>query len=121
MDKKEIIGRSIAGDPRVYNAMQEARKTDKSFTERGFLGIPITYSQLECREFWFQAMQIGMQEGLRMGSLEQQKIDTMNSCKNDRHKEFYTKFLKLAEEYNCAIAYHPIEGMCVIDVNKHLL
>jgi hypothetical protein len=118
MEKKEIIERSIAGDPRVYKAIQEAKRTDKSFTERGFLGIPIKYSQSECREFWFQAMELGMQEGLRMGSIQGQRIDITNGCKNERHKEFYAKFLKLAEEYNCAIVYHPLEGMCVMDLNN---
>lgn len=118
MEKKEIIERSIAGDPRVYYAIREAKRTDKSFTERGLWGLPIMYSQSECREFWFEAMELGIQEGLRIGSIQGQRIDTSNSCKNERHKEFYTKFLKLAEEYNCAIVYHPHEGMCVMYLNN---
>jgi len=118
METKEIVERIIAGDSRVFYAIQEAKRTDKSFTEKGFLGLPIKYSQGECREFWFQAMGIGMLEGLKMGSIQGQKIDITNSCKNERHKEFYTKFLKLAEEYNCAIVYHPIDGMCVMDLNE---
>lgn len=60
---------------------------------------------------------IRMQEGLRMGSIQEQRIDTTNGCKNERHKEFY-EILKLAEEYNCAIVYHPLEGMCVMDLNN---
>ena len=120
MKTKEIIERSIAGDPRVYYAIQKARLTDKSFTEseRGFFGIPIKYSQSECREFWFKAMELGIQEGIRIGSIQGQRIDTTNNCKNERHKEFYTKVLKLADEYNCAILYHPLEGMCVVDLNN---
>ena len=122
METKEIIERSIAGDPRVYNAIQKARLTDNSFKEKEnvftLLFGGIKYSQSECREFWFQAMALGMQEGLRMGSIQGQQIDTTKGCKNERHKEFYTKFLKLAEEYNCAIVYHPLEGMVVMDLNN---
>lgn len=121
METKEIIERSITGDPRVYNAIQKARLTDNSFKEKEnvltLLFGGIKYSQSECREFWFEAMTLGMQEGLRMGSIQGQRIDITNSCKNERHKEFYTKFLKLTEEYNCAIVYHPLEGMCVVDLN----
>lgn len=123
MKTKEIIERGIDGDPRVYNAIQKARLTDNSFKEKEnvftLLTGGIKYTQAECREFWFKAMALGMQEGLRMGSLQGQRIDITNSCKNERHNEFYAKFLKLSEEYNCAILYHPLEGMCVVDLNNH--
>jgi len=119
METKEIIERGIAGDPRVFYAIQEAKRTDKSFTERGLWGIPIKYNQSECREFWFQAMQLGMQEGLRMGSIQGQRIDLFNSCNEPRQEEFLEKFYKLAEEYNCAIVYDPIRGMCVLDLDRH--
>ena len=33
-------------------------------------------------------------------------------------KEFIEKFYKLAEEYNCAIEYHPLHGMCVVQLKK---
>jgi len=117
MNKSEVIQRAIAGDPRVFKAIQDVRKNDKSFTEKGFLGIPIKYSQSEVREIWFKGIELGMQEGLRIGSLEGQRIDTSLGCKNQRHKEFYEKFLKLSDDYNCAILYHPLEGMCVVDLN----
>lgn len=115
--KKEMFG-----DPRVFHAIQEAKRTDNSFKEKeNFFTVlkgGITYSQSDCREFWFQAMAIGMEEGLRMGSIQGQRIDLLNSCKDHRQKEFLEKFYKLAEEYNCAIVYHPSEGMCVVDLKQ---
>lgn len=116
MKKEEIVFSYLYNDPRVFYAIQKAKKHDKSFTDKGFFGIRPKYSQSEVREIWFSAMALGMNEGLRMGSLEGQRIDTSNSCKNERHKEFYQKFLKLSEEYNCAILFHPIEGMIVSDL-----
>lgn len=105
-------------DIRVSLAIKQAMKTDRSFTEKGFLGLPISYNQHECRKFWFDAMAIGMQEGIRIGSLQGQRIDNYNSCKTDKQREFLDKFYKLSEEYNCVINYHPVEGMCIIDLNE---
>jgi hypothetical protein len=123
MDIKEIKEREICGDVRVFNAIQEAKIHDKSFMgKENFLTIllkgGISYSQSEVREIWFKAIALGMQEGLRMGSLEGQRIEITNNIQNSRHKEFYENFLKLAQKYNCAIQYHPTEGMCVVDLNK---
>ena len=116
--ERQLYERQLGGDPRVFNRIQEIKKTDKSFTEKGLFGLPIKYSQSECREFWFQAMALGMNEGIRIGSEQGQRIDLFNSCKEPRQKEFLEKFYKLAEEYNCAIVYHPIDGMVVMDLNK---
>lgn len=118
MNTEEVIEMEICGDSRIFNAIAKAKRIDTSFTQKGFLGIPIIYSQSQCRNFWFRAMTLGMQEGLRIGSIQGQRIDTTKDCKNERHKEFYNKFLKLAEEYNCAIVYHPYEGMLVMDLNN---
>lgn len=122
MEQEEIIERSMCGDPRIFFAIQEIKKIDNSFKEKEniftLLKGGITYSQAECREFWFQAMSLGMQEGLRMGSVQGQRIDLYNSCKEPRQKEFLEKFYKLAEEYNCAIVFHPHEGMVVLDLNR---
>ena len=118
METKEIIERQICEDPRVFHRMQEIKKTDKSFTDKGLFGFPIKYHQHECREFWFQAMALGMNEGIKIGSLQGQRIDLYNSCKEPRQKEFLEKFYNLAEEYNCAIVYHPHEGMVVLDLNS---
>lgn len=120
METKEIIERSLCKDPRVYYAIQDARKNDNSFKEKGFLGIPIKYSQSECREFWFQAMSLGMQEGLMMGSVQGQRIDLFNNCKEPRQKEYLEKLYKLSEEYNCAVVFHPIHGMIVMDLKNEL-
>lgn len=117
METNEELDRQKYGDPRIYRAMIEARKNDKSFTEKnGFLGLPIKYSQVECREFWFQAIEIGIREGLRIGSIEGQRIDLYNNCTEQRQKDFLEKFYKLAEEYNCAVVYHPVEGMVIKDL-----
>ena len=116
MKTEKIIEIGKYNDPRVFFAIQEAKKHDKSFTDKGLFGIRPKYSQSEVREIWFSAMALGMNEGLRMGSLEGQRIDISNGCKNKRHKEFYQKFLKLSEEYNCAILFHPLEGMIVSDL-----
>jgi hypothetical protein len=116
METKEIIERQMCGDVRVFNAIQDAKKNDTSFTDRGLLGMfPPNYSQSEVRKIWFDAMALGMQEGLRIASVEGQIIDVTNNCKEPKHKEFLEKFYKLAEEYNCAIQYHPTYGMLVID------
>lgn len=119
MKMKEIIERQMCQDPRVFKRMSEIKKTDKSFTEKGLFGLPIKYTQDECREFWFNAMTLGMIEGIKIASLQGQRIDLFNSCKEPRQKEFLQKFYKLAEDYNCAIVYHPHEGMIVADLNKN--
>ena len=114
-----MVNRQKYGDVRVFHAMQEARRTDTSFTDRGFLNMfPPKYKQHEVRDIWFKAMALGMEEGLRMGTLQGQKIDLFNNCKEHRHKEFLEKFYKLASDYNCAISYHPNEGICVIDLKN---
>lgn len=118
MKKKENLEKPWREDPRVYNAISEMRLNDKSFTDRGFLGITHKYDQYEVREIWFQAIELGMHEGLRMGSIDAQRIDLYHNCKLQRQKDFLDKFYKLAEEYNCAIVYHPEEGMTVLDLNR---
>ncbi len=118
MDRKKSIERNMCGDPRVFNAIQEAKRNDTSFTDKGFLGITPKYSQSQVREYWFEAMALGMRKGLEMASLEGQRIELTTHLRNPRHKEFLEQFYKLAEEYNCAIQYHPLYGMCVIDLNK---
>ena len=56
-----------------------------------------------------------MQHGIEMAGLPGQKIDLYNNCKKPRQKDFLDKFYKLCEEYNCAVAYSPQDGMCVVD------
>jgi len=104
-------------DIRVTTQMLNQRKNDTSFTDSGLFGPP-KYKQRDVRDIWFNGMELGMREGLEMGSLEGQQIDISTSCKNKRHKEFYKKFLELANEYKCGIQYHPLKGMCVIDLER---
>ena len=119
METKEILERQMCGDVRVFNAINEMKKNDTSFTDGGFMGMfPPKYAQHEVRKIWFHAISLGMQEGLRMGTIQGQRIDLFNNCKEPRQKEFLEKFYKLAEEYNCAIVYHPHDGMVVTDLNN---
>lgn len=118
MEIEEIKERTKHSDVRVFHAIQNAKLHDKSFTEKGFLGMTPKYSQSEVREIWFKAMALGIEEGLRLSSLEGQKIGYYGNCKNQRQKEFLDKFYKLSEEYNCGMSYHPTYGMCVIDLDK---
>lgn len=115
---EEITERGVCGDPRVYNIIQDAKKNDKSFTEKGLFGYTPKFSQSEVREIWFGGMTVGARAGLNVGSLHGQRIDISNSCTNPRQKEFIEKFYKLAEEYNCAIEYHPLHGMCVVQLKN---
>ena len=114
--KKEKKERHPCFDPRVFKAIEDAKKSDNSFTEKGFLGILPTYKQVEVRKAWFDAMELGMIEGIKMGSIKGQRIDLHNSVKEPRQKEFLDKFFKLCDEYNCAVLYHPVDGMCIIDL-----
>ena len=123
LTEDEVRDRFLANDPRVFHAIQNARRHDNSFKESEniittlFGGIK--YSKAQCREFWFQAMELGILEGLRIGSIQGQKIDLFNNCKKPKQREFLEKYYKLAEEYNCAIVYHPHDGMIVMDLNRN--
>ena len=117
MDKKEIIERSRHSDVRIFHEIQNARKNDKSFTEKGLFGMTPKFSQHEVRDIYFDAMGLGIMRGIEIGSINGQQIDLYNST-NDKQREFLDKFYKLVEEYNCAILYHPNNGMQVIDLNN---
>lgn len=103
-------------DARIKILMSDQRLNDTSFTDKSF--FPIKYLQSEVREIWFQAMEVGIEKGLYSASLDGQIIDTTNNCKDERHKEFYDKFLELSNKYNCSIQYHPLHGMKVIDTKR---
>lgn len=57
----------------------------------------------------------GIEIGLLHSSLEGQRLEAYHNVKNPRHKEFLDKFYALAGEYECAMQFHPRDGMCVID------
>lgn len=118
MTTEEMNERSKYQDPRIFYAIQEMKKNDQSFTEKPFLGITPKYSQGEVRDIWFQGIALGMSHGLDMATLQGQRIDLTENCKEPRHREFLEKFYRLAEEYNCAISFHPHKGMCVVDLQN---
>ena len=119
LNEKEIAERQKYSDPRVFFAIEQAKKDDKSFTEKGFFGFSRKYTQDEVRDIYFDAMAVGIETGLNMGSLEGQRIDLFTNA-NERQKEYLRKIYELSEEYNCAIQFHPREGMCVVDLkNNH--
>lgn len=118
MNKNENLERHMCNDPRVFHKIQEMKNNDTSFTESGFLGIQPTYKQHEVRKIWFDAIALGMNEGLSMGTLEGQQLDLTINCEIPRHKEFLEKFHKLSKEYDCAIQFHPHIGMTIIDLKN---
>lgn len=118
METKEIVERMVCDDPRIFKAMSEIRRNDKSFTEKWFIGFEPTYKQREVREIFFDAIAHGMKIGLKIASVEQQLADTSETCTNPRYREFYDKFLELAHQYNCAIVFHPQQGMGVMDLDR---
>ncbi len=107
-------------DLRIENIMFELKANDKSFTEKAPLGGlfgEIKYKQPEVREIWFQAMGLGIEEGLRRASLEGQRIELNANTTDEKHLEFLDKFNRLASEYKCRVQYHPTVGMVVIDTD----
>lgn len=117
MNADEKFERYKYMDPRVYLEIQKIKKEDNSYTVKGLFGPP-SYKQREVREIYLNAIGVGMLRGIEIGSIQGQRIDLTNSCKEPRQKEFLEKFYKLAEEYNCAIIYHPNDGMVVMDLNR---
>ena len=92
---------------------------DTSFQEKPSLLAMIfgtsKYSSADMKETWNLGIKHGIEIGLRKASIEGQTIELNNNTQNNRHKEFLSKFYSLANEYKCAIQYHPQQGMVVID------
>ncbi len=118
MENKEAKERFLYGDPRVYNEMQNIKLTDKSFQEKGLFGMVPKYKQHEVREIYFNAIAFGINRGLEIGSIGGQKVELYGNAKTNRQKEYLDKLYKLSEEYNCAIVYHPYDGMVVMQLNN---
>lgn len=59
----------------------------------------------------------GLEEGLR-DSFNTDKLINAMDLKDERHKEFYQKFLELASSYNCKFTFHPLHGMVLEDLNQ---
>lgn len=94
-------------------------KGDTSFQEKES-GLSLIfgthkYSKLQMRETWEIGIKHGLEIGLRKASLEGQRIELNKNTLEGKHKEFLEKFYQLADQYECAIQYHPEFGMVVID------
>ena len=104
---------------RVEHIFKEEMKDDTSFQEKdstlNLLFGNNKYSKQEMRETWDRGIKHGIEIGLRKASLEGQKIELNNNITNQNHKEFLEKFYQLANEYKCAIQYHPKYGMIIIN------
>jgi len=108
-------------DIRIENIFQEAMKGKSLllFQEResglSLLFGGTKYSKHEMRETWNNGIKLGIEIGLNRASLEGQRIELNHNTPEGKNKEFLEKFYKLAEEYKCAIQYHPQIGMVVLD------
>ena len=93
-------------------------KDDKSFQEKehplSLLFGRKRYTQENMRQTWEQGIKHGIEIWLRKASLEGQRIELYNNTTSEKHKEFLEKFYQLADEYKCAIHYHPKVGMVVV-------
>ena len=105
-------------DLRIEHIFLECIKNDISFQEKRnplfFIFGPSKYTQKEMRETWHRGIKYGIEIGLSKASLEGQKIELNHNTTDLKHKEFIEKFCQLAEEYKCAIQYHPKFGMVVM-------
>ena len=105
-------------DLRIERIFFDEMKDDTSFQEResglSLLFGSTRYSKQEMRETWHRGIKQGIEIGLRKASLEGQRIELNNNTTDGKHKEFVEKFYQLAEEYKCAIQYHPEIGMVVV-------
>lgn len=105
-------------DSRIEHIFKEEMKGDTSFQEKESVLTLLfgtnKYSKVEMRETWNRGIKLGIEIGLRKASLEGQRIELNHNTHERKHKEFLEKFYQLADEYNCAIQYHPEVGMIVV-------
>jgi len=105
-------------DLRIEHIFREEMKGDKSFQEKesalSLLFGTNKYSKVEMRETWDRGVKHGIEVGLRKASLEGQRIELNHNTPEGKHKEFLEKFYQLADEYKCAVQYHPEVGMVVV-------
>lgn len=107
-------------DLRIEEIFYEEMKGDTSFSEKPhFLSVLFggynPKHKAELKETWNRGIKLGIEIGLRRNSFEGQKIELNNNTNNPKHKEFIRQFYKLCTDFKCAIQYHPIDGMCIID------
>lgn len=105
-------------DLRVKQIMDEFKVNDNSFMEKDTLLQMMfggtKFTKQEMRDAWHGGVSYGIELGLRKASLEGQRIELTQNTTNPRHKEFIEKFYKLAQDYECAIQYHPEHGMVIV-------
>ena len=82
------------------------------------MGLTTKYSQLEAREIWLRGIAYGLEEGIRLFTLEGQRIDLYNSCKTAKQQEFLAKSFELCDRFGMQIVYSPTEGMVVVDTGR---
>jgi hypothetical protein len=109
-------------DLRIETIFQQQMRGDTSFKDNSPSSIKealfgVTYSNHDMRETWDSGIKHGIEIGLNVASLEGQKIELNHNTPDGKNKEFLEKFYRLAEEYKCAIKYHPRIGMVVLDRN----
>ena len=105
-------------DLRIEHIFREEMEGDTSFQEKesglSLLFGTNKYTKVEMRETWNRGIKHGIEIGLRRASLEGQMIELNHNIPKGKHKEFLEKFYQLADEYKCAIQYHPEVGMIVV-------
>ena len=104
---------------KIEKIFAEEMKGDTSFQERetwlSLLLGATKYSKHKMRETWDRGIKLGIEIGLNRASLEGQRIELNHNTPEGKNKKFLEKFYKLAEEYKCAIQYHPQIGMVVLN------
>ncbi len=103
-------------DGRIEQIMSEQELNDKSFLEKDNFSLFGTnkYTKYEMRETWFRGIRHGLEIGLFRAGLEGQKIELGKNTGDEKYQEFIRKYYELAEEYGCAIQYHPVHGMKIV-------
>ena len=105
-------------DMRIEHIFLETMKGNTSFQEKES-GLSLIfgyhkYSKVEMRETWDSGIKLGIEIGLRKASLEGQRIELSVNTTDQKHKEFLEKLYQLADDYKCAIQYHPQVGMVIV-------
>ena len=110
---------TIIESRRIFEKWKEA---DKSFMKKPSLLQTIfgtkSYSEIEVRQIWHDAVKCGIGIGLDHASSEGRNRQLMSSATSEKHKEFLRKHYELLKEYGCAIQFNADEGgMCIIDAS----
>ena len=82
------------------------------------MGLTTKYSQREARDIWLRGIAYGLEEGIRLFTLEGQRLDLYNSCKTAKQQEFLAKSFELCDRFGMQIVYSPTEGMVVVETGR---